>query len=53
MDDSLPLVDTNVDDVLKKKLVDLSHVASNEIRSHRKQSHATMIEDVVYQDLSA
>ena len=27
-------------------------MASNETRSHRKRSHATMIEDVVYQDLS-
>ena len=36
----------------KKKQVDPSHVASNETRSHRKRSHATMIEDAVYQDLS-
>ena len=27
-------------------------MASNETRSHRKRSHATMIEDAVYQDLS-
>ena len=52
MDDSPLLVDADVDDVSKKKQVDPSHVASNETRSHRKRSHATMIEDVVYQDLS-
>ncbi|KAL4638230.1 hypothetical protein ACB092_03G132900 [Castanea dentata] len=52
LDDSPPLVDVDVDDVSKKKQVDPSHVTSNETRSHRKQSYATMIEDVVYQDLS-
>nr|POE54622.1 putative ribonuclease h protein [Quercus suber] len=52
LDDSPPLVDANVDDVSKKKQVDPSHVASNETWSHRKRSHATMIEDAVYQDLS-
>ena len=52
LDDSPPLVDADVDDISKKKQVDPSHVASNETRSHRKRSHATMIEDVVYQDLS-
>ncbi|XP_075669644.1 uncharacterized protein LOC142639331 [Castanea sativa] len=52
LDDSPPLVDADVDDISKKKLVDLSHVASNETRSHRKRSHATMIEDAVYQDFS-
>ena len=48
LDDSPPLVDANVDDISKKKRVD----PSNETRSHRTQSHATMIEDVVYQNLS-
>ena len=52
LNDSPLLVDANVDDVSKKKQVDSLHVTSNETRSHRKQSHATMIEDVVYQDLS-
>ncbi|KAF3946363.1 hypothetical protein CMV_027362 [Castanea mollissima] len=52
LDDSPPLVDVDVDDVSKKKQVDPSHVTSNETRSHRKQSYATMIEDVVYRDLS-
>ena len=52
LDDSPPLVDADVDDISKKKKVNPSHVASNETRSHRKWSHATMIEDVVYQDLS-
>ena len=52
LDDSPSIVDANVDDVSKKKQVDPSHVASNETRSHRKRSHATMIEDAVYQDLS-
>ena len=52
LDDSPPLVYADVDDVSKKKQVDPSHVISNEIRSHRKRSHATIIEDVVYQDLS-
>ncbi|KAL4600211.1 hypothetical protein ACB092_11G181900 [Castanea dentata] len=52
LDDSPPLVDADVDDISKKKQVDPSHVASNETRSHRKRSHATMIEDAVYQDLS-
>ena len=52
LDDSPPLVDADVDDISKKKRVDPSHVASNETRSHRTQSHATMIEDVVYQNLS-
>ena len=52
LDDSPSLVDAEVDDISKKKQVDPSHVALNETRSHRKRSHATMIEDVVYQDLS-
>ena len=52
LDDSPPLVDADVDDISKKKQVDPSHVASNETRSHRKRSHAIMIEDAVYQDLS-
>ena len=52
LDDSPPLVDADVDDVAKKKQVDPSHVASNDTRSHRKRSHATMIKDVVYQDFS-
>ena len=56
LDDSPPLVDADVDadvdDVSKKKQVNPSHVASNETRSHKKRSHATMIEDAVYQDLS-
>ena len=52
LDDSPALVDAEVDDISKKKQLDPSHVASNETRSHRKQSHATMIEDAVYQDLS-
>ncbi|KAL0009238.1 hypothetical protein SO802_010740 [Lithocarpus litseifolius] len=32
LDDSPPLVDADVDDVSKKKQVDLSHVTSNETR---------------------
>ncbi|XP_075658957.1 uncharacterized protein LOC142628804 [Castanea sativa] len=52
LDDSPPLADVDVDDVSKKKQVDPSNVTSNETRSHRRQSYATMIEDVVYQDLS-
>ncbi|KAK7857268.1 hypothetical protein CFP56_018627 [Quercus suber] len=52
LDDSPPLVNADVDDVSKKEQVDPSHVASNETRSHKKRSHATMIEDAVYQDLS-
>nr|POE78975.1 hypothetical protein CFP56_77173 [Quercus suber] len=52
LDDSPPLIDIDVDDASKKKQVYPSHVASSETRSHRKQSHATIIEDVVYQDLS-
>ena len=52
LDDSSLLVDANVDDVSKKEQVGPSHVASNETRSHRKQHHATLIEEDVYQDLS-
>ncbi|KAK9999442.1 hypothetical protein SO802_019045 [Lithocarpus litseifolius] len=52
LDDSPPIVDADVDDESKKKEVDPSRVASSETRSHKKRSHATMIEDAVYQDLS-
>ena len=52
MDNSPSLVDADVDDISKKKQVDPLHVTSNETRSHKKRSHATIIEDVVYQDLS-
>ena len=52
LDDSPPLVDVDVNDVSKKKKVDPSHMASNETRSHKKWSHATRIEDAVYQNLS-
>ncbi|KAK7820742.1 hypothetical protein CFP56_038507 [Quercus suber] len=44
--------DRTVYDEEVEKQVDPSHVASNETWSHRKRSHATMIEDAVYQDLS-
>ncbi|KAK7847371.1 hypothetical protein CFP56_006701 [Quercus suber] len=47
LDDSPPLVDIDVDDASKKKQVYPSHVASSETRSHRKQSHATIIEEKI------
>ncbi|KAK7847392.1 hypothetical protein CFP56_006702 [Quercus suber] len=50
LDDSPPLIDIDVDDASKKKQVYPSHVASSETRSHRKQSHATIIEEKIYEN---
>ena len=48
LDDSPSLVGSKPTDVN----IDPLHVASNQTSSHKKWSHATVVEDVVYKDLS-